>query len=351
MQGFPGGHMEERERKPVRRETLKKWIIVFTLIAVALFALAFFGGRWLEHRMEQPEERGDAHLRETLENAPEIEVNGQKYRLRQHLTTILLLGIDKFSDAEVKNSYRNGGQADFLRLLVIDPVEKQIRQIPIDRDTMTPITILGVLGNRTGTRTERISLSHGFGKGKEDSCQLTAEAVSNLLYDIPVNFFIALNMDGVSELNDLLGGVTVTLEDDFSGIDPSMTKGSTLTLTGDQAEIFLRSRMSVGVGTNESRMVRQQMYLSEAQKKLKARLQADNNAAGTIFDALEPFLTTNFTRGRLINEAYAAKDYTVEAPMQIAGEHSIDKEGFMQFVVDEEKLQETVLSVFYEKIV
>ena len=113
----------------------------------------------------------------------------------------------------------------------------------------------------------------------------------------------------------------------------------------------MRNRMSVGVGTNESRMVRQQMYLSEAQKKLKAHLQADSNAAGTIFDALEPFLTTNFTRGRLINEAYAAKDYAIEEPMQIAGEHSIDKEGFMQFIVDEEKLQETVLSVFYEKIV
>ena len=63
-------------------------------------------------------------------------------------------------------------------------------------------------------RTERISLSHCFGKGKEDSCQLTVEAVSNLLYDVPVDFYIALNLDGISELNDLLGGIEVTLEID-----------------------------------------------------------------------------------------------------------------------------------------
>lgn len=341
--------MEERERRPIRRRTLKRWIIVIAAAAMALLVLAFFGGRWLEHRQDKPEVRGDAHLREELDSAPTIEVDGQTYRLRQHLTTILLIGVDQDSDAEVKNSYRNGGQADYLRLLVIDPDGKQIRQIPIDRDTMTPITILGVLGNRTGTRLERISLSHGFGKGKEDSCQLTVEAVSNLLYEVPIDFYIALNMDGISELNDLLGGVEVTLEDDFSSLDPAMTKGTTLTLMGDQAEIFVRGRMSVGIGTNESRMARQQTYMSAAQKKLKARLQADSNAAGEVFDALEAYLVTNFTRGRLINEAYAAKDYEIEEPFTIPGEHSVDKQGFMQFVADEDELQKIVLSVFYQR--
>lgn len=45
-----------------------------------------------------------------------------------------------------------------------------------------------------------------------------------------IDFYVAMNMDGISELNDLAGGVTVTLEDDFSSIDPAMTKGTTLTL-------------------------------------------------------------------------------------------------------------------------
>ena len=342
--------MEERNHKPIRRKTLKRWIIVIAAVSLALLVLVFLGGRWLEHRMEKPEVRGDAHLRQELEEAPTIQVDGETYRLRRHLTTILLMGIDRASNAEVGNSYRNGGQADFLRLLIIDPNEKLIRQIPIDRDTMTPITILGVLGNRTGTRTERISLSHGFGKGQEDSCLLTAEAVSNLLYDVPVDFYIALNMDGISELNDLLGGVEITLEEDLTALDPGMAKGTTLTLTGEQAEEFVRGRMSVGDGTNASRMKRQQQYMNAAQKKLKAMLQGDSGKAGEIFDGLEPYLITSFTRGRLINEAAAAKDYAIEAPIEIAGEHSVDKEGFMQFVADEEELQKIVLSIFYEKI-
>ena len=79
-----------------------------------------------------------------------------------------------------------------------------------------------------------------------------------------IDFYVAMNMDGISELNDLAGGVTVTLEDDFSSIDPAMTRGTTLTLHGEQAETFVRSRMTVGDGTNASRMERQSVYAGGA---------------------------------------------------------------------------------------
>ncbi len=33
-----------------------------------------------------------------------------------------------------------------------------------------------------------------------------------------------MSLDGISVLNDLAGGVTVRLEDDFSAADPAMTR-------------------------------------------------------------------------------------------------------------------------------
>lgn len=332
------------------RSGLKRRIILLALTVAALLAAAYFIAEWAERSMAKPEQRGDANLRHELERVPEIEVDGHRYRQRRDLTTILLIGVDRSTADEDETSYRNGGQADFLRLLVVDKNAQAVRQIAIDRDTMTPITILGVLGNRTGTRTERISLSHGFGRGREDSCRLTVEAVSNLLYKVPVNYYVAMDLDGIPALNDLLGGVEVTLEDDFSLQDPAMKKGATLTLQGKQAEYFVRWRMSVGDGTNAARMERQQVYLNAAQERFAELLRADQNAAGRIYDALAEHLVTDLSRGRLINEAYAAKDYAVEPPETPAGEHSVDREGFMQFVVDEADLQRLVLSVFYEKI-
>lgn len=111
------------------------------------------------------------------------------------------MGIDQASDAAVSNG-RNGGQADFLRLVVIDSEADTVSQIQIDRDTMTPITILGVLGNRSGVRTTQICLAHSFGDRGAESCELTVEAVSNLLLGTQIDDYIAMNLDGVSVLND-----------------------------------------------------------------------------------------------------------------------------------------------------
>ena len=164
-----------------------------------------------------------------------------------------------------------------------------------------------------------------------------------------MDFYLAMNMDGIAALNDLAGGVTVTLEDDFSALDPAMTKGTTLTLHGEQAEIYVRSRRSVGVGTNEARMARQEQYVARLFALLDARLKTDPDASGALFDRLSAYLTCNMSRGRLVNAVWAAKDYARMEPLRIAGEHRIGGDGFMQFYADEASLYEAVLKLFYEE--
>ena len=279
-----------------------------------------------------------------------IELDGVTYRQRKDVTTILLMGIDTESENSAVQGYRNGGQADFLRLLVIDSTNKSITQIQIDRDTMTPITVLGVLGNKSGVRTAQICLSHGFGDGRNQSCELTVEAVSNLLFGIPIDFYVAMNLDGISTLNDMMGGVTVTLEDDFSALDAAMTPGTTLTLMGDQAEIYVRSRRNIGIGTNEARMARQELYVSQLASLLYERMGEDKEFAGVLYDDLSPFLTTNLSRGRLINEVWAARDYERTAIVRPDGIHEVGEDGFMQFYIDEAALQQIVINLFYEEV-
>lgn len=317
------------------------------LVAI-LFVLLYQGGRWLERRSEKPETRGDHTQRYAYDNT--IELDGVTYRQRKDLTTILLMGIDTESENSAVWGYRNGGQADFLRLLVIDNTNESITQIQIDRDTMTPITVLGVLGNKSGVRTAQICLSHGFGDGRNQSCELTVEAVSNLLFGIPIDFYVAMNLDGISALNDMMGGVTVTLEDDFSSLDPSMTQGTTLTLMGDQAEIYVRSRRTIGIGTNEARMARQDLYITQLASLLYERIGEDKEFAGVLYDDLSPFLTTNLSRGRLINEAWAARDYERTVIVRPDGIHEVGADGFMQFYVDEAALQQIVVGLFYKEV-
>ena len=318
---------------------------VAALLAVLAVVLVLYGGgRWLEKRAEKPETR--TQLPQADQET--VEVDGVTYRKKSRLTTILVMGVDH--DTQDSYAYRKAGQADFLRLVVLDDADKTVQQLQIDRDTITPVTMLGVLGDRYEPVTQQICLGYAFGDGRQSSCEVTVEAVENLLGGQKIDQYLSMGLDGISTLNDLAGGVTVTLEDDFSAIDPAMTKGTTLTLWGDQAEVYVRTRRSIGVGTNEARMARQEQYIRQITSQLDAKVQQDQNFVLTAYDALEPYLYTNIPRGQLANEAWAAKDYERMDTIKPEGTYQVGDDGFMEFYPDADALQQAVLQLFYEKV-
>ena len=320
-------------------------------IAAAILALilAFVIVARIEAAKRKEEPTGD--LTGRFEEQRTITYNGKEYRMRNKLTSVLMMGIDTWSDRPMMNSgFRSGGQSDFLLLMVIDHDRKTVTPIQIDRDTMTEITVLGVLGNVAGTRTAQICLSHGFGNGGEQSALFTVDAVAKLLLGVPVDFYVAMQLDGIATLNDALGGVTVTLDDDFTALDPAMTKGSTLALRGKQAEYYTRHRMSIGVGTNASRMVRQRQYIQKVSEIFDAKIHENANYVGTLFDVLQPFMESSMRRGRMINEAANTSDYQRLPTVQLQGEHVTGKNGFVEFHADADALMQMVLNIYYQSV-
>jgi LCP family protein required for cell wall assembly len=282
-------------------------------------------------------------------SAARIVHNGQTYRPQTGLVTVLFMGIDHEEGQEI-TGFRNGGQADFLVLMVINPRTKTLSRIQIDRDTMTEITVLGVLGNVAGMRRSQISLSHGFGNGGAQSNRFTLEAVSRLLLGAKIDFYVALNLASIGRLNEAVGGVTVTIEDDFSAQDARMVPGATLTLDAQQAELFVRGRMAVGDGTNTARMRRQQVYMTAVLEAVKEKIMDDPNYIITLFDALAGAMDTDMSRARMLNEANRVSDYTIEAIQTLAGSHGVGEDGFTEFHADEAQLQELVIGLLYEPV-
>ena len=332
------------QRKLAQPVTSTVLAVLFIYIALSVMCCGLIPGT-----AAKAEERGD--LTGRFEEPRTVTVDGKEYIENNKLTTILLMGVDK-SEERSRNdrpgSFRSGGQADFLLLVVIDSKHETLTPIQIDRDTMAEITILGVLGNPAGTREGHICLAHSYGDGKEQSGMLTAEAVSRLFQGVKIDFFVAMNMDGIINFNEALGGVTVTLEDDFSALDPSMKPGETLTLRGKQSEYYVRTRMSIGVGTNEARMKRQDSYMSAARAIIDEKMRENANFIGNLFDAVSDYLTTDMRRGRMINEAYWSRNYERKGIITPPGEHTIGESGFMEFRPDEQELLRIVLDVFYE---
>ncbi|MCD8068331.1 MAG: LCP family protein [Lachnospiraceae bacterium] len=157
--------------------------------------------------------------------------NGQAYYEKENLETLLILGTDKYEETGAVSGTLNNEQADFIMLVVIDYDTNEITPLQLNRDTMTEIQILGVTGSGTGTFTGQLALAHTYGSGGSDSCINTKKAVSNLLYGVDIDHYLAMTMDAVALINDAIGGVTVTVPYDMTSIDSSFIEGEDSTLT------------------------------------------------------------------------------------------------------------------------
>lgn len=274
--------------------------------------------------------------------------NGTAYARREDLETVLLLGVDKF-EGETPEGYVNNQQADFLLLLVLDEENETCTPIQLNRDTMTQIQILGVTGEPAGTFTGQLALAHTYGSGEEDSCENTVLAVENLLYSVGIDHYVSLTMDGVALLNDLVGGVTVEVLDDFSGIDDSLVQGETVTLQGQQALTYVRSRGGMEDSSNLHRMERQRQYLAALQQQLKAAVQQEDGFTLDALLQLNEYMVSDCTVNQLSDLGDSLAAYQVSDILTTPGDAQ-EGEEFMEFTVDEDALQQLVMDVFYEPV-
>ena len=328
------------------------------LIRTAIFcmiALALLLG-WLKYidesqKEQYPEERSEGTAEFMQSGA--VEYQGDRYRKTPAVTTLLIGGIDhgaSVSEGVSTSRYRNGGQADFLLLLAIDHTNQQIHQLQIDRDAMAEATVLSVYGRETGTRVMQICLAHSYGANKAENARYTQRAVQNLLGgEIQITGYYMVDYSAVSVLNDLLDGVTVVVPDDMTSVDPAWTLGSTVTLTGSQAETFVRARKSVGEGTNLERMGRQSEFMQKAIIRLREKLSADTGFGAQVLTALKKNAAASLSDQELLEEVYSSLRYTVLPVEYLAGEYRIGESGYMEFYPAENSAHDWIMRHLYTK--
>ena len=311
-------------------------------IAVVLVAVLMFSGFQLLMAVFSPANTEENKITTTKT----ITRNGKEYYPRQDITVFMLLGIDQQGPVEASDSYNNDGEADMVALAIFDESDKTFNVLVLNRDTMMNVPILGIGGKPAGTSFEQLALSHTYGTGLEDSCENTRTAVSDFLYGLNIDYYISMNMDAIAILNDAVGGVTVNVTDDFSAVDPSITKGE-VTLKGDQALTFIQTRKDVGNQMNISRMDRHKEYMNGFIKAFNNQLK--NNGDSFVYEtytAIDKYMVTDTsvnTMSNLINKysVYSLKDIITPEGENVTGSD------YMEFYADENKLDQMILNLFY----
>lgn len=199
---------ENRKKKP-------KWLkvigIIFLVLLIGAGGYAFMVYKSLTDAVEtmhQPIER------EKSDKRPE------KITLdKREPFSVLMLGVDERSGDK--------GRSDTMIVLTVNPNDKSIKMLSIPRDTRTEIVGKGF----------EDKINHAYAFGNEEMSMATVE---NFL-DIPLDYYIKVNMEGFKDIVDAVGGITVNSSLSFNQGGYQFTEGSN-NLDGKAALAYVQMR-------------------------------------------------------------------------------------------------------------
>lgn len=201
--------MNKQKSTEQTKKQQKTWIKIIkivgiVLICLILFALIAFGVlRALGKSGIRKNISGEAPVLESTESTEEgwqdgwIRYNGQIYAYNEDIMTFLVMGVDNDDVVKKAKDGLSGGQADAMFLAVMNPHDKSVSIIAVNRNAMALVDVYDEDGVYMGQYTKQITLQHGYGDGMELSCERSVAAVSRLFYNLPISGYAAINMGAI----------------------------------------------------------------------------------------------------------------------------------------------------------
>lgn len=278
-----------------------------------------------------------------------IVIDGKAYSYNKDVVSILFIGNDKTDQREKEGM---GYQADTLLLGAFNRKTGGLTIINIPRDTLADVAAFDASGNFVYLKPSQIALAHAY--AEEDlklGADLEMAAVSNLLDNVPITRYVAMDIDGIGPITEAMGGVELELKAGFGMFNPSMDKGQVYNLKGDEAELYVRSRQIPGMsGKNSERMKLQVHFATEFIKTLKVRLKENPLIVIDLLKAASGHVQTNLTLWEIIEIVSKLKDVSLSAEdiIRLPG-HTNRYEGIEQsvYIPDEEELQPLILETYF----
>lgn len=275
-----------------------------------------------------------------------VRYNGQLYQYNDEIIPILLLGVDEKEKNVQEGEFGVANQADVNVLAALDPKNGRITMITISRDAMCELDVLDESGAHVGTATAQLALAYTYGDGGDTSCALSAAAVSRLFYGLEIPAYASIYMNGITELVDAVGGVTVTPDVSFG----SFTAGQETLLTGSKTEQYLRYRASTTEGNNQ-RMQRQNQVLVALVRQMLQSVQENPASVLNLYNSVSRNVTTNLNTSKILYLAQQASRLSFDGTIRnVEGESVLGSESHAEYNVDEQALYELILDVFYDRV-
>jgi LCP family protein required for cell wall assembly len=162
--------------------------------------------------------------------------------------SVLIMGVDTGEYGRIER-----GRTDTMMLLTVNPNNNQTSIVSIPRDTYTEI-----IG-----RGEKDKINHAYAFGG------TAMAVNTVqnLFDIPVDYYVSVNMESMQQIVDAVGGIEVVPPLTFSQAGYQFSEGQATHMDGAKALEYSRMRSNDPAG-DYGRQYRQRQVLEGTMKQV-----------------------------------------------------------------------------------
>lgn len=283
---YSGQLSKQRKRHKILRNVLITVAVVLALGVGAAFAYVGILNGNLQNGL-------DSGLKNVL----------VKTNLTKEPFYMLLMGTDESLERNDDNSTQGTYRTDTIILARIDPVNKQVTLVSMPRDTMVTLT---------GYGTQKLNAAYALG-----GSSMAVSTVAGVA-GVNISHFGLIDMDGLQEVVDALGGIEVevpmTIDDADAGghLDAGLQ-----TLNGEQALILCRARHAYdeyGDG-DEYRSANQRLVLQAIANKI---LTSDVATIATTVTTLSNYVSTDLSVNDIVGLAQALSGMDTENSLYTA---------------------------------
>lgn len=324
----------------------KKWLIPAILAAVVILCASAL---WLNGNLRSMEA---GHVTAANPHTVgggyrNITYKGREYRYNTRITAVLFVGLDSEDEIVPNRTFISAPNADTMSLVVLDSYHKKMTIMAINRNTICKIHRYSRNGHDLGEFTDQLCLAYAYGENGEVSINNLRNAVSGILYGIPIHDYVLANRSSLPELGAAIGDVQVIVPTDDL-VKYGYNKGDEITVNGDNVEIFVRKRDIERNQSNVRRMERQKTYINATANRVRDMIQNNPAEVWKKIEAMEDCVRTNITHNRYLDlsKQIASVTYSTQDYYTLEGEN-INGEYWAEFYPDEEKLLEKVVELFY----
>ncbi|QHS23306.1 transcriptional regulator LytR [Virgibacillus sp. MSP4-1] len=203
---------KKRRKKPLK---IFLWMLATVFLAVGIYFVYVY---------DQVKDTVREDIHEKVESISN-DSSEKKASEGQETLNILLMGVDEREN--------DTGRADTLILMSLNPNTDSLQMVSIPRDTYVPIVGYG--------KQDKINHSYVYG-----GADMTVATVENFL-DVELDYYVKINMQGLSDLVDAVGGITVDNPIEWVDNGKAYIKGyhykkGEITLNGPEALGYARMR-------------------------------------------------------------------------------------------------------------